>query len=65
MTLADWTKLTGILPTHPTTETGAVSAVAQPGKDFSEALAFGSLWHLGDHAVSPRIGAIVWRVPRR
>jgi hypothetical protein len=60
MTLADWTALTGVLPTHPTTERGAVSVVMGPNEPH-----VAELWHLADYAVSSRCGAVVWLVPKR
>ena len=58
MTLKEWSERTGILPTHPTTETRAVSIVtdfAHPDRR--------ELWHLSDHKVSSVWGVVVWLVP--
>ena len=60
MTLHDWCRATGILPTSPTTETGAVSlCVDQLHPDLPR------LFHLEDYVVSSRSGPVVWFVPRK
>jgi hypothetical protein len=50
-----------ILPTHPTTEKGAVSVILykEPHQNQSE------LWHLDDYTVSSVSGVVVWLVPKR
>jgi hypothetical protein len=64
MTLADWTALTGVLPTHPTTEHGAVSVVVA-----TQAPHFHDLWKLADFKVVTRFQrgdtSLVWLLPRR
>ena len=63
MTLAQWKSRTGILPTHPTTERGAVSMiVADVGLTTTQLM---ELWRLEDYAVSSVSGPIVWLVPRQ
>jgi hypothetical protein len=59
MTLNEWKKLTRILPTHPTTETGAVSVLVSL-KAPSRPL----LWNLEDYRVSSVSGVVVWLVPK-
>ncbi len=58
-TLADWTKATGILPTYPTTERGAVSVISTSDRTKYHA----HLWHLTDYKVSTVSGPVVWLVP--
>lgn len=58
MTLKEWCDKTGILPTHPTSETGAVSVVM----DFAD-LWTDELWHLDDYKVSSVAGSVIWLVP--
>jgi hypothetical protein len=64
MTLAEWTKESGILPTHPTTEKGAVSVIVATISPHYRAL-----WTLDDYAVDSsfeRFGIeIVWLLPVR
>lgn len=57
MKLNDWENLTGILPTHPTTEKGAVSVVVADGHHKR------MLWNLSDYKVSTVSGPVVWLVP--
>jgi len=59
MTLAEWSESTGILPTTPTTESGAVSVVID-----HEHQNRAQLWHLTDYAVSSVSGVVVWLVPK-
>lgn len=59
MTLREWSELTGILPTHPTTERGAVSVICNAQHKHSW-----ELWHLSDYAVSSVSGPVVWLIPR-
>jgi hypothetical protein len=59
ITLAEWCTRTQVLPTHPTTERGAVSVVldhTHPGRS--------DLWHLADYVVSSVSGVVVWLLPR-
>jgi hypothetical protein len=58
MTLSEWSKLTGILPTHPTTERGAVSVIVT----YQDAR-HNDLWHLTDYKVSSVSGPVIWLVP--
>ncbi len=60
MTLSEWSKRTGILPTHATTERQAVSVCVSP-RD----LLVNALWELDDYAVSTRSGSVVWLVPKK
>jgi len=60
MTLKQWLETSGVLPTHPTTETSAVSVVLD---HFHPARA--DLWRLSDYAVSTVSGPAVWLVPRQ
>ena len=57
MTLREWSEKTGILPTHPTTEQGAVSVVLR--FDHPDRL---ELWKLTDYKVSSA-GIVVWLRP--
>jgi hypothetical protein len=61
MTLAQWSKLTGVLPTHPTAERGAVSlAVSESDPHYRQ------LWTLEDFRVSSCYrGVVFWLVPRQ
>lgn len=59
MKLSDWSTLTGILGTHPTTEYGAVSVIV----DVKHPDRW-QLWTLDDYAVSSCCGVVVWLVPR-
>ena len=59
MTLADWSKKHGVLPTHPTTERGAVSVVCDDRAACAE------LYHLSDYAVSTVSGVVRWLVPKK
>jgi hypothetical protein len=61
MTLKEWCATMNILPTHPTTEKGAVSVILykEPHQNQSE------LWHLDDYTVSSVSGVVVWLVPKR
>jgi hypothetical protein len=59
MTLAEWSAATGILPTHPTTERGAVSLCCSPN-DADRV----QLWNLTDFAVSTVSGPVIWLVPK-
>lgn len=54
MTLAEWCKATGVLPTHPTTE--------HAGPDVSNDL-IDELWRLSDYCVSSVRGVVIWLVP--
>jgi hypothetical protein len=56
MTLQDWSKMTGVLPTHPTTEKGAVSVIVDNPPS--------ELWHLSDYVVSSVSGPVVWLLKR-
>jgi hypothetical protein len=58
MTLKDWQRKTGILPTHPTTERGAVSLICPIGEAGRS-----DLWHLEDFKVSTVSGPVIWLVP--
>lgn len=57
--LAQWSTRTGILPTHPTTERGAVSVVVDHKHEARP-----DLWHLTDYGVSSVSGIVVWLLPR-
>lgn len=59
MTLDQWCKQAGVLPTHPTTETGAVSVLV--GKDTP---CLSALWCLEDFVVRSRAGVVVWLAPK-
>jgi hypothetical protein len=61
MTLKEWSCGTGILPTHPTTERGAVSVLSTRESNPGHT----DLWRLDDYAVSSVCGVVVWLVPRR
>lgn len=58
MTLKEWVALTGILPTHPTTERGAISLICPIEHPQN-----GALYHLSDYYVSTRSGAVLWLLP--
>ena len=58
MTLAEWYKLSGILPTTPTTEVGAVSLCIS-----ADHKARNALWHLTDYRVSSSCGVVIWLLP--
>jgi len=58
--LADWAAESGIKPTAPTTERGAVSVTIDPA-DPTRA----GLWRLSDYTVSTSSGSVVWLVPAR
>jgi hypothetical protein len=58
MTLAQWKEKYGILSTHPTTETGAVSVCVN--FDCEERR---ELFHLDDYKVSSVNGVVIWLVP--
>jgi hypothetical protein len=60
MTLADWKACYEILPTHPTTERGAVSVLCRVGSHARR-----DLYGLDDYAVSSVSGPVVWLLPRR
>lgn len=60
MNFADWSKRTGILPTHPTSETGAISVISYSSLTPHHA----DLWHLDDYTVSSVCGSVVWLMPR-
>jgi hypothetical protein len=59
MTLKQWSKKTGILPTHPTTERGAVSVLSTE-VNFQDHF---QLWKLEDYKVSSVSGPVVWLIP--
>ncbi len=61
-TLAQWSKQTGILPTHPTTERQAVSVVIEPSELNP---LYNKLWDLSDYVVSSVSGIVVWLTPRK
>lgn len=59
MTLQEWSKMAGVLPTHPTTERGAVSVV------YSRLNAhYYTLWRLDDYRVDSVQAGVVWLLPR-
>lgn len=58
MNLKDWTKLTNIKPTTPTTEMGAVSVVIAHENPHRP-----ELWRLSDYNVSSACGVVVWLLP--
>lgn len=62
MTLAEWCKIAGVSPTHPTTERGAVSLI--PGSDVPH-FHYTELWRLDDYSLTTISGPVVWLVPRR
>lgn len=59
MTLQQWCEKTGVHHIHPTTETGAVSVIA----DGIDSKIRHILWHLEDYKVSSVHGVVVWLVP--
>lgn len=65
MTLKEWCERTGVTPTHPTPERGAVSLcytyTLTNDDEFDNAWA---LYHLEDYAVSSHNGPVIWLVPR-
>lgn len=61
MNLKEWCRQTGILPTHPTTERGAVSLILERDALAGDRV---SLFHLTDYAVSSVSGPVYWLVPR-
>ena len=62
LTLKQWCDNVGVLPTHPTTETGAVSTCIYPSELTAEQQ--WDLYHLSDYAVSTVSGPVIWLVPR-
>lgn len=60
MTLHEWSQLTSILPTHPTTECSAVSVIVDHLNEHRS-----KLWRLTDYAVSSVCGIVIWLVPRK
>jgi len=60
MSLHEWAETSGVLPTYPTTETGAVSVVLDHSHPDRAAL-----WRLSDYAVSTVSGPVIWLVPRQ
>lgn len=60
MTLKEWCDKSGILPTHPTTERGAVSVILDHSNPHRP-----ELWRLDDYAVSSVSAVVVWLLPRR
>lgn len=60
MKLKEWTKYSGITPTTPTTETGAVSVCIEDNNDFRK-----QLWDLEDYKVSSVSGIVVWLIPQQ
>ena len=66
MTLKEWSELTGILPTTPTTERQAVCVCSTPEDVAHQGTNnHAKLWHLTDYVVSSQAGAVVWLVPRK
>jgi len=63
MTLKDWSDKHGILPTHPTTEHGAVSLIVGAGNAVQHIRV--ELFHLLDYVVSSACGIVIWLVPRK
>lgn len=59
-TLKAFCERTDIKPTHPTTETGAVSLIVPHDTPHLT-----DLWNLEDYAVSSRSGIVVWLTPRK
>lgn len=59
-TLAQWVKLCGINPTHPTTESGAVSVISK----WPNNILHGELWNLTDYNVSSVSGSVIWLTPK-
>lgn len=57
-TLAAWCAEHGVLPTHPTTESGAVSVLCPPGTPARAAL-----HRLHDYRVDHTAGPVVWLTP--
>lgn len=62
MTLAQWCKVAGVLPTHPTTERGAVSLIADAP---AQSELYHDLYNLSDYRVDNLVGGIVWLIPRK
>jgi hypothetical protein len=60
MSLQDWSKLTGILPTHHTTLRGAVSVISTNNHNEH----YAELFHLTDYHVSSVCGIVLWFVPK-
>lgn len=58
MKLKEWENLSGILATHPTTETKAVSVVIEHDHEHKT-----KLWALSDYKVSSACGVVIWLVP--
>lgn len=58
MLLQQWSEVSGILPTYPTTEKRAVSVVVDHDNQHRK-----SLFNLADYAVSTCAGAVIWLVP--
>lgn len=62
LTLAEWCEKSGISPTHPTTEMGAVSVICDPVGRWKRWR--NELYKLVDYVVSGSGGVVVWLVPR-
>ena len=60
MTLNQWCEMSGVKPTHPTTERGAVSVIVD---QFDEARR--ELFWLSDYVVSSCCGIVIWLLPRK
>ena len=58
MLLQQWSEVSGILPTHPTTEKRAVSVVVDHDNTHRK-----YLYQLSDYVVSTCAGAVLWLVP--
>lgn len=58
MTLKEWSEQTGIRPTYPTTEKGAVSVICDE-RDTPRV----ELYHVTDYKVSSVQGDVIWLVP--
>lgn len=61
MKLKEWCGMASVAPTHPTTETGAVSFTRC--RDWSMDLVH-RLYFLDDYTFDNVVGAVVWMLPR-
>ena len=59
-TLKEWSEITGIKPTTPTTETKAISVIVDHLDEFRV-----DLWRLIDYNVSSVNGIVIWLTPRK
>ena len=62
MNIKEWSKQFGILPTTPTTETGAISVLCDM---VEEKTAYKALYNLSDYKVGSVCGIVIWLTPTK